>query len=177
MYLVMCLNWPQARIGSAAGNMSATPRCTARSLATLTAALLLALPAVGRAQDAAARPSLAALAATRKAAAATAGPTSQTAHAAQPNKVLTIQKSQPSKTLAVSDAKRRSAQSSPSHTAPIVPSVPRPTMERARIIPYQPIRAGRPSVPSVLAPVRPNPAAPSSTAPRPMIAPARGGTE
>jgi hypothetical protein len=163
--------------------MSATWSSNARRSAMLTVALLVALPGRGEArgvpgeQDTPARPSLAALAAQKAGTVVTS--------AGQPHAVRSVTKTITLKlhpriqtTGAATGSRSRSSSGAKSLiVTPLVPNTPRARTERAHVIPYQPIRAARPSAPSVRAPLRPIPSAPSPKVPRASFAPAEVGTE
>ncbi|HEY7500178.1 MAG TPA: hypothetical protein VH740_16775 [Vicinamibacterales bacterium] len=145
----------------------------ARVFAALGAAVLVALPVRAAAQGAEppARPPLAALAAAVAAKKAPIVSTSGQPPASSKTQTITLKQLPKVQTLGGKTRPRLNSSSGqkPNYVAPLVADKPSAKMDRAQIIPYQPIRAGRPSLNAVPAPLRPNPAVPSVTAPRPIL--------
>jgi hypothetical protein len=155
--------------------MSGTLIVNARGSAMLAIALLVALPGLGEAggrsggQDSPERPALGALAAAQKA--RTVVTVAGQPQAPRPT-TIAIKQNLTQTSGATGSRGGTLAGGRNLHLAPPSPRAPTAMMEKVRVIPYQPIRITRPSVPSVKVSLR---AAPS--APRVSMAPARVGSE
>ena len=153
----------------------------ARLLATLGVALLVALPGRAEArgvpgeQDAPARPALGALAAAHK----SRNVVTMTGQAQQrpATKTITIKKSGTSPSTGKGSLSRASTGTGRMFVVPPAPNAPRAQMGKIHVVPYQPIRALRPSVGSVKISSRPSATAPSASAPRASMGVARFGSD